>query len=110
MHRHLRPSFLALAVRTAGALLGTNVLEHRLPATGLVVAVPTRRTVYDDPRIVEGGGIPIDVALDDPAMPALAVAHALRNSASRRSDARANAQPEASLGGLSGAALVRRGA
>lgn len=66
--------------RTHGSLEGTNVMFFDLPATGLVVGVPSRRTEYFDKRIGEGIGVPIDVALAAPGMPAIDIARQLIGS------------------------------
>ncbi len=62
--------------RTGGFLEGLNVQPYQLPATGLIVNVPSIEATFDDPRIHEGAGLPVDVALADPAASAESIADA----------------------------------
>lgn len=67
--------------RTAGFVEGLNVAPHQLPNTGYSLLVPTIRATFKDPRISEGSGIPVDVALEDPAMPVARIAAAMLGEA-----------------------------
>jgi len=55
--------------RTGGFIESGNIFPFPLPATGVTVGVPNFGVRFSDPRIAEGAGIPVDVALDDPAQP-----------------------------------------
>lgn len=78
--------------RTAGALFGLNVATYELPGTKVSVPVPSAAASCSDPRVVEGGGIPVDLALENPGMPIDAFVRSLpplqdgRSSAPRRDD------------------------
>lgn len=66
--------------RTGGFLEGLNVQPYQLPATGLLVNVPSIEATFDDTRIHEGAGLPVDIALADPAASAESIADALAAS------------------------------
>lgn len=53
--------------RTGGFLEGLSVQAYQLPATGLMVNVPSIEAAFKDSRIREGAGLPVDLALEDPA-------------------------------------------
>ena len=71
--------------RTGGFLEGLNVQPYQLPATGLLVNVPSIEAAFDDPRIREGAGLPVDIALADPTASAESIVDAL--DAARLDDA-----------------------
>ena len=64
--------------RSAGNIQGLGLVGYQLPATGLLIGVPMHRAVWDDPRIQETAGIPIDIALRHPGMPAEQIVDLIR--------------------------------